>query len=116
MIQPIILQGAGDASSELTGRVAPTIITSRVVHRPLAGTGWRGGGLRQVAQLMGMRTITIEVLLLGTASIHRSLPQLAQVGVSIPIGVIATKRALIRRAPTRSISCRRHGGVVAGPD
>ena len=116
MIQPIILQGAGDPSSELTGRIAPTIITSRVIHRSLARTGWRGGGLRQVAQLMGMGTITIEVLLLSTASIHRSLPQLAQVGVGIPIGVIASQRALIRRAPARSIACRRHRRVVARPD
>ena len=63
-----------------------------------------------------MGTITIEILLLGTASIHRSLPQLAQVGVSIPIGVIASQRALIRRAPARSVACGGYRRVVARPD
>ena len=69
MITSIVLERAGDASPELTGRVAPTIIAARVVHRALARAGRRGGRLRQIAQLMGMGTITIKVLFLGATSV-----------------------------------------------
>ena len=115
-IEPIVLEGAGDPSSYLAGRVAPTIIGARVVHRPLARTGRRRGGLRQVAELVGMRTITIEILLLSAASIQRPFPYLAQIGVGILVGVIASQRALVPGTATRPIACRRNGGVVAGPD
>jgi hypothetical protein len=72
--------------------------------------------LRQVAQLIGMRTITIEILLLSAASIHQSLPQLAQVGVDVLVGVIASERALILGVATGSVACRGHHCIVACPD
>jgi hypothetical protein len=50
---------------------------------------------RRVAQLVEMHTITVEVLFLGAASVLGSLPQLAQVGVSVLVGIIATQRALV---------------------
>ncbi|MBA2392245.1 MAG: hypothetical protein H0V70_05810 [Ktedonobacteraceae bacterium] len=92
--------------TDLAGRVAPTVIGARVVHRALAGTRGHGGGLRQVAQLVRMGTVTGEVLLLSTASIHGTLPELAQVRVDILVGEIATG----------AIACRGHSGGVAGPN
>ncbi len=80
MIQPIVLESAGDAIADLAGGVAPTVITARVIDRALARTCGRRGGLRQIAQLMGMGTITIEVLLLGAASVLGIVPALAQDG------------------------------------
>ena len=90
VILSIILERAGDAVAHLAVRVAPTVIGPRIVHRALAGTRGRRGGLRQVAQLVGMGTITIEVLLLSAASVLGALPQLAQVSIGVLGGVIAS--------------------------
>ena len=116
MILSIVFEGAGDAVAHLAVGVAPTIIRARVVHRPLAGTRRCGGGLRQVAQLVWMSTITVQVLFLGAASVLGALPELAQVGVGVLGGVIATKRALIPDVATGAIAGGGHGGIVAGPD
>ena len=91
VILPIVLERAGDAVAYLARGVAPTVIRARIVHRALAGTRGGRGDLRQVAQLVGMRTITGEVLFLGAASVLGSLPELAQVCVGILVGVGATR-------------------------
>ncbi len=66
MITSIVLEGSRDAVAHLAIRIAPTVIDSCVV---LAGTRGRGGHLRQVAQLVGMGTITVEILFLGATSV-----------------------------------------------
>ncbi|MBA2395050.1 MAG: hypothetical protein H0V70_20160 [Ktedonobacteraceae bacterium] len=116
MIQPIVLEGTGDAVAHLAIGIAPTVIRARIVHRSLARARGRRGRLGQIAQLVRMGTITIEVLLLGAAPILGALPELAQIGVGILIGVIATERALVGNIATRPIACGGHGGIVAGPD
>ncbi len=45
MIQPVVLQGAGDAITDLAGRVAPTVIAAHVIDRALARTCWGRGRL-----------------------------------------------------------------------
>jgi hypothetical protein len=68
--------------------------------------------LGQIAQLMRMRTITVEILLLSRASVLGTLPKLAQIRVDVLVGVIAPQRALISCTAARPVACRGYGDIV----
>ncbi len=53
---------------------------------------------------------------MSAASVLGTLPELAQIGVDVLIGVITAQRALIGDVATDAVACGGHSGGVARPD
>jgi hypothetical protein len=87
----------------LAGGVAPGVVAARVIDGAFAAAGWARQDLGQVAQLVRMATVTVEILLLRARAVLGTLPELAQVGVGVAGGVVSAQRA-------------RHGGVACRGD
>ena len=92
VIQRIVGRTLGRATPLLAGHVAPGVVAAGVVDGAFTGTGGARRDLRQVAQLVRVAAVAVQVLLLGAGAVLRSLPELAQVGVGVAGGVGSAQR------------------------
>ncbi len=117
MIQAIITEGvveqAGAVGDRAAGHIAPGVVATAIDLSRLGGAG--GAGAIEAGQLVRLTAATVEVLLLGAATVERPLPQLAQVRVDVRITVAGSTQVVVRSTAAGTVACRRGCPRVARP-